>query len=259
MTDHSFTKNKSRAVPVRCTQCKMLHAGLCSVLTADELILFDAMSSCKKFTAGQMIRMEEEPVHFYANVISGVAKMIKSTSDGRQQIVGLILPADFIDRVFIDISTCTIEAVTDMELCSYPKKKFEALVREDPDLEHRLFTLALHDLEMAEEWMLLLGRKTAREKVATFLLMLAERVPHLSCPHMIGEDDHSVGSESTIDIPMIRADIADYLGLTMETVCRQMTLLKKDGVIELPDNHCFTSHDLNRLRDVAGQEPSIDI
>lgn len=229
------------------------------MLTPAEITLFNTMASSKKYSAGQIIRMEEEPITFYANVISGVAKMVKSTNDGRQQIVGLILPSDFIDRVFVDIATCSIEAITDLEVCRYPKKPFEAMIRNDSDLEHRLFTMALRDLEIAEEWMLLLGRKTAREKVASFLLMLVRRTPHLTCPNMSKKDDQAPASDLLTDIPMTRADIADYLGLTMETVCRQMTHLKKDRVIDLPDNHCFLNLDIDRLKEVAGHKPRLDI
>ena len=259
MTQYTMNKDNVTSVPVHCMHCKMLHSGLCETLTPQEMTQFNAMASSKKYSANQMIRIEDEPITFYANVISGVAKMVKSTSDGRQQIVGLILPSDFIDRVFVDIATCSIEAITDVEVCRYPKKPFEAMIRNDPHLGHNLLTLALRDLEMAEEWMLLLGRKTAREKVASFLLMLARRTPRLLCPHMDLENNPALAASELTDIPMTRADIADYLGLTMETVCRQMTHLKKDGVIDLPDNHCFINLDINRLKVEAGQEPLLDI
>ncbi len=242
--------NTSASLPQKCQHCTMRHAGLCATLTAPEMVQFNAMSHTKHFSAGQLIRLEGEPVSFYANVISGAAKTIKSTHDGRQQIVGLILPGDFIDRVFVEHAPCSVEAMSDMELCAYPRGRFEAIVKKDPDLEHRLLTLALDDLDQAEEWMLLLGRKTAREKVASFLLLLARRSHHFSCPHLVSERQAFAGP-LTIHIPMTRNNMADYLGLTTETVCRQMTSLRKDGVIDLPDNHCFTCPDIERLEQEA--------
>ena len=89
--------------------------------------------------------------------------------------------------------------------------------------------------------------------------MLTRRTPRLLCAHMDLENDPALAANELTDIPMTRADIADYLGLTMETVCRQMTHLKKDGVIDLPDNHCFINLDINRLKVEAGQEPLLDI
>lgn len=217
------------------------------------------MAVARTYDAGQIIRMEAAPLAFYANMVSGVAKMFKSTPDGRQQIVGLLFPGYFIDNVFAKKATCSVEAVSKVRLNAFPKKPFEKFVRNDPDLEHRLLTMALHDLEEAQEWMLLLGRKTAREKVATFLYMLASRKIHLPCPHTLADRLAGKEGEIVFDIPLVRSDIADYLGLTMETVCRQMTNLRKDGVVGLPDNHSFTVKDFDRLALEAGQTTSFEI
>jgi CRP/FNR family transcriptional regulator len=255
--EHMF--NKDTGLPRHCENCNIRHAGICAMLTPDERCSFNAVATAKHYQAGQMIRIEEEPVRFYANIISGVAKMYKSTDDGRQQIVGLLLPSDLLDRVFAHTATCSIEAITDMELCSYPKKQFEAIIRKDPDLEHRLFSITLHELDTAQEWMLLLGRKTAREKVASFLLMLSKRSPLLNCPHQEQGEKQTAVSKIIVEIPVTRSDIADYLGLTMETVCRQITHLKKDGVIDLPDNHSFCVSKPGLLAELAGQEHSFNI
>jgi CRP/FNR family transcriptional regulator len=247
----------------RCDSCKIRHAGICGTLTPAELAELSNMAINRQYTAGQMIRMEEEPITFYANVVSGVAKAFKSTSDGRQQIVGLLLQSDFLDRVFTATAPCSIEAVTDIKLCSYPKLALEAMILKDPELERRLFDMTLIELDQAQDWMLLLGRGTAREKVATFLLMLARRAPYLLCPYDERErNKHSTSAQDTskmvIAIPVTRSDMGDYLGLTTETVCRQMTTLKKEGIISLPDNHSFMVPDLNRLALQTGQHSSID-
>jgi CRP/FNR family transcriptional regulator len=97
------------------------------------------------------------------------------------------------------------------------------MMDEFPRLERKMFTMTVKDLVAAQEQMLLLGRKTAKEKVATFLLKLARRAAQQGHP------------PSPVALPMSRADIADYLGLTIETVSRTFTQLKREGIIGLPD------------------------
>lgn len=164
---------------------------------------------------------EESEVGFVANVLSGVVKLTKTMVDGREQIVGLQFPPDFLGRAYRAEAPYTAQALTAVELCTFPKNRFDAFLASHGDLEHRLFEATLDELDAARDWMLLLGRKTAREKVASFVAMIARRA--------VPAADGSV----RLALPLSRADIADFVGLTIETVSRQLTRLRADGVIRL--------------------------
>ena len=192
---------------------------------------------------------DEDTAEMFANVVSGVIKLAKTLADGRQQIVGLLFAPDFVGRAYSRNNPYFAEAATDVELCCFPRESFEALLKEVPDLEHRLFERTLDELDSAREWMLLLGRKTAEEKVASFLCLIAKRAIMTGCPH------HAAGGEPEFELPLTRADMADYLGLTIETVSRQITKLKTRGFIRLIDTHHFVVPDIHALCELAGQEP----
>lgn len=204
----------------------------------------------KKLSVGQTIISDEEPVDFFANVISGAVKLTKTLPDGRQQIVGLLFAPDFLGRAYSKNNPYTAEAATDVEICTFSNAAFERLVGEYPGLQQRLFKHTLDELDAARDWMLLLGRKTAEEKVASFLYMLAKRSVITGCEH---KGALATPGTATVDLPLTRADMADYLGLTIETVSRQLTRLKTANVIRLSTNRLILVPDINRLMQAAGQ------
>jgi CRP/FNR family transcriptional regulator len=229
----------------RCRHCKVRHRAVCGAMDDDQIAKLSAIAHRRKVPAGQVIMSDAEPASFFANIISGTAKLTKTTADGRQQIVGLLFPPDFLGRAFKRSNPYFAEAASDLEICVFPKDAFERIAAEYPELEHRLFERALDELDAAREWMLLLGRKTAEEKVADFLYLLARRSLMTHCA------DHITAS---FELPLSRADIADYLGLTIETVSRQLTRLKTSGVICLVNNRLIAVPDLEALGAVAGQD-----
>jgi CRP/FNR family transcriptional regulator len=175
-----------------------------------------------------------------------VVKLTKSLADGRQQIVGLQFASDFIGRPFRAHSPYFAEAATDVELCTFPRAPFESLVREFPGLEHRLFEHTLDELDAAQEWMLLLGRKTAEERVASLLLMIAKRMSAVGC------SSAAAGLNFVeFDLPLTRTDIADHLGLTIETVSRQITRLRGMNLIKLKGARRIVVPDLSALESIA--------
>ena len=177
--------------------------------------------------AGEALAMESDEVTGYANVIEGVIKLSRVLSDGRQQLVGLQFASDLMGRLYADENPLTAEAASDVELCRMPKLVLEQLVGTSAQLKQRLLQQSLQDLDEAREWMVTLGRKTAAERVASILLLIAAR--------SVGRDVPLTGSV-TFDLPLIRADMADFLGLTIETVSRSLTQLERQGVIELPSH-----------------------
>lgn len=232
--------------PEKCKRCSVRHQAVCSSLAPAELAVLNKIARKREFKAGQNILIAEEDMPYVATVVSGVIKLIQSLPDGRQQIVGMHFPPDFLGRTYGTKSRCFAEAVSDVDLCLFPKKEFENLLANYPDLETRLFQDTLDELDVARDWMLLLGRKTASEKVASFLAMIARRVPLQGCQH--SSEPHQI----SFHLPMTRADIADYLGLTIETVSRQMTRLKTHEIIRLHDNRDITILNMDRLSELAG-------
>lgn len=231
-------------IPERCDSCAVRHKAICAVLSREELGGLNRIARARVVPAGQVISGGADDIVF-ANIVSGVIKLTKTLADGRQQIVGLQFPPDFLGRTHGQPGTYFAEAATDVELCAFPSDGFKSMLKRYPDLEHRLFENTLDELDAAREWMLLLGRKTAQEKVASLLLMISRRVLDIGCAH--SEDMNF----AHFTLPLTRADIADYLGLTLETVSRQMTRLKTLGVIELIDNREISVPDLRALERVA--------
>lgn len=201
-----------------------------------------AKSSTKhKAVEGKELIGDAENIDHYSNVMSGVVKLTKTMADGRQQIVGLQFAPDFLGRPFSDESALTAEAATTVELCSFPRTAVERMMAEQPDMGSRILKQTLRELDQARDWMVTLGRKTAAEKVASFLLMIARNV-----------DPAAVPEATTFELPLSRAEIADFLGLTIETVSRQLTRLRSDRVIRIENNRQVTVDDMRRLAARAG-------
>jgi CRP/FNR family transcriptional regulator len=221
--------------------------AICGALSGNDLARINKIARQKKYQAGETIIFENDDVNYLGIVLSGVVKLGKLLPDGRQQIVGLQFPSDFMGRAFKDKATCNAEAATDVELCIFPRKPFESLLSEIHDLENRLFANTLDELDAARDWLLLLGRQSAREKVARFLLMIARRIPNIGC---------STGVEADtirFDLPLTRADMADFLGLTIETVSRQFTRLKKDRLIKIEQSRTIVVPSVSKLEAASGQ------
>jgi CRP/FNR family transcriptional regulator len=234
-------------VPLQCDHCVIRHRAVCGALTRDDLARIDHIARQKQYRAGETIFIEGDEVDYFGNVLSGVVKLSKLLPDGRQQIVGLQFASDFVGRAFRGKATCNAEAATDVELCIFPRKPFESLLTDIHDLEDRLFANTLDELDAAREWLLLLGRQPPRKKVAWFLLMIARRIPNIGCSADVEADS------IRFDLPLWRADIADFLGLTIETVSRQMTRLKTDGLIEVEQYRTITVPSVSRLEAAASQ------
>jgi CRP/FNR family transcriptional regulator, anaerobic regulatory protein len=210
---------------MRCTTCAIRHKAICDALSEEEIKALNRISRRRVVHAGQTILGEGDPNTIFGNIVSGVVKLTKTLDDGRQHIIGLLFASDFLGRAFRQDNPYYAEAATDVELCVFPAGGFEKLLPEHPGLEHRLFEFTLSELDACQEWMLLLARKKAEERVASFLLMIAKRVP--------GMENRDGRQGIHFQLPLSRSEISDCLGLTIETVSRQMTRLKTKGVIEL--------------------------
>ena len=225
--------------PGTCGTCPIRHRAICSECADEELAVLETLKSYRTFEKGETIVWAEEPLTHLSSVVSGVATLNRALDDGRCQIVGLMLASDFIGRPNRASTAHDVVAATDITLCRFAKPVFEDLLRTSPTLLKRLLEKTSDDLDAARDWMLLLGCKTAREKVAGFLSMLVRRSVH--------ESKMSPSDGMTVMMPLPRKDLANYTGLSVETTSRQFTRLREDGVIELPSAREIRVPNLARL------------
>jgi CRP/FNR family transcriptional regulator len=181
-----------------------------------------------------------------SSVVTGTATLTRVMEDGRTQIVGLLLPSDFIGRPGRQQLQYDIVAISDVTLCCFQRSPFEALVAETPHIGERMLEMALDELDAARDWMLLLGRKTAREKVASFLLLIHKR--------SVRPGGDALGEDLRLELPLTREVMATYLGLTIETVSRQLTALRKDDVIDVRGKKVIIIRDLVSLMMESGDD-----
>ena len=167
---------------------------------------------------GEELFSEGDDAEFFYEVVSGSIRSYKLLSDGRRQIDAFHLPGDIFGLEAGSEHRFSAEAVGDVTVIAYRRSRLSALIQDDAGFGDRLMNATLRSLERAQDHMLLLGRKTAQEKMATFLLDMADRL----------SDDHE-----HFELPMQRSDIADHLGLTIETVSRTLTQFARNGLIEL--------------------------
>ena len=222
-----------------CAACSVRDMAFCGVLTSEEMPRLQSILHTTQVDAHQPIIDEGEPSDYLFNVTGGAVKLYKLLPDGRRQITGFLFSGDFLGIAMNDKYAYSAEAVGRVSLCRFPRRKLEALLDEFPRLEKRLLGMASNELVQAQDQILLLGRKTAQEKIVSFLLNLSGRVVKRG------------GQPSPIELPMGRADIADYLGLTTETVSRTITTLKRNGVIRLLQGGAVDLPDLDALQELA--------
>ena len=224
-----------------CADCAVRLLAICGVLNSDELGDLKRASADIAFAAGATITYEGDVAKHVYNLTSGTLRLSKLLPDGRRQIAGFLFPGDFLGITMEDEHAFTVEAIGPATLCRFARSRFDGFVEAHPHLERRLYALAAHELAAARQQLVLLGRKTAAERVASFLLMLADRY----------KTTLDALSASEVVLPMSRSDIADYLGLRIETVSREITALKASRLIQLTTTHNIRLLDRERLEMMA--------
>ncbi|MBP7242079.1 transcriptional regulator FnrL [Amaricoccus sp.] len=235
-----------RSAETRCEVCPIRRRAVCAYCEPDDLEELDSFKSYRRFEAGETIAWAGERMSMVGSVVTGVAMLSRTLADGRRQMVGLLLPSDFLGRPGRAQNAYDVVAATETVFCMFQKPEFERLVARMPQIERRLLQMTLDELDSAREWMLLLGRKTAREKIASLFVIMARRDAALQREPKPG----------TLVFPLYitREAMADYLGLTIETVSRQISALRRDGVVELCENRTVRVPDLLRLIDESGDD-----
>ncbi|MDT9600886.1 cyclic nucleotide-binding domain-containing protein [Sphingosinicella rhizophila] len=223
-----------------CLACDVRTIAVCGVLDCGDLARMRTLGRTMRLKAGQPIFHEGDQATRVFTVTSGTLKLYKLLADGRRQITGFMFPGDFMGISVDDEHAFTVEALDDAILCSFPRNRFDEFAGEHPQLERELYRLATHELAAAQRQMVLLGRKTAVERLASFFITLLDRTGKMV------EDGREY-----IDLPMSRSDVADYLGLTKETVSRVLALLKDQRLIRLDTLNRIEILDGGRLVDMA--------
>ena len=227
------------AVAKEASRFDLTRSVVCRGLSQQAARPLMAIISLHRKAAGEVLFAEGDEADSIYEVVRGTVRLYKLLPDGRRLITAFLSAGHLLGLALDGVCVDTAEAVTDVTLCRYKRAAFERLVDEVPGLAKRLLAVTSDELRAAQERMLLLGRKSATEKVASFLMLMAAQQ---------GSDD-----AAAVAIPMTRRDIADYLGLTIETVSRTLTTLKQQGVIALPTATRIEIRDRDDLEEFSGE------
>lgn len=211
-----------------CTDCVIRQFSVCAALDKTELRELEHLGRQIRFASCETVFAQEEMTTSFYNLLDGVLRLYKLLPDGRRQIVGFSLPGDFLGLAASARHSLSADAIGPVIVCRFSKAPFARFIEDKPHLLRRINELAVRELSHARDHMVLLGRRSAEEKVATFLIGWRDRLVQLS------------GPSTTVALPMSRQDIADFLGLTIETVSRTFTKLERDRVIGImPGSVCL--------------------
>jgi CRP/FNR family transcriptional regulator len=225
-----------------CIGCPIRQHSVCAALSDEELPQLQKIRRRRRVDSEEQLAWEGDDHALLATVREGVVAMTASTIDGQDQIVGLAFAGDFVGRPFGGTTAFGIVPIGNVELCVFPRDAFDKLAREHRNMEHQLLLRTLEELDKTRGWLRLLGKTTARQKLAAFLIDLSRRssvaTERLEGPHL--------------RLPFNRRQIADILGLTIETVSRQFTMLREAGIVSLPNRRDVLITNLADLQRDAG-------
>lgn len=223
----------------QCDHCDARPSSVCNAIPDHLLDRLAAASVVLDIPPGTTFITEGEPATAFFNVTRGTAKLFKLLPDGRRQITGFAHLGHFLGLAVSDTFAFSAEAIDPVKLCRFSRARLRVLLDDFPAMEKRLLEVAANELVAAQEQMLLLGRKTARERLASFLVMQSRG--GAPCQPQ----------RRRIALPMTRSDIADYLGLTIETVSRTLTYFRTERLIDIPAQSELLIQDLEALENLA--------
>ncbi len=228
-----------------CANCDARSHSVCNAIDDKDLARLASSAVQVKIEPGHTFVDEGDTAESFFNITAGTAKLFKLLPDGRRQITGFATSGDFLGLAVSHAYSFSAEAVDEVKLCRFSRSKLRILLDDFPAMEKRLLEVASNELVAAQDQMLLLGRKTARERLASFLAARAHAPQH-HCPAQAGPR-----GMLRLALPMTRSDIADYLGLTIETVSRTLTKLKSEKLIDVPNATEIIIPNLHALEMVA--------
>jgi CRP/FNR family transcriptional regulator len=212
--------------PASCDLCTVRDRSICADLGPRELAQVEKTMARRTVAKGRALMEEGEPNDSLYVLVQGSFRLSKHLEDGRRQITGFLFPGDFVGVRPTEASAYTAEALEDSRVCHFPHKFLDAIAAECPGVKDRLIARGQTEYHKAQDHIVLLGKKTAEERVESFLQLVAASI-----------GDSGEAGAATTPLPMPRQDIADYLGLRLETLSRTLASLKKRGAIRELSRH----------------------
>lgn len=234
----------ARPSEILCHSCSARSSRLCSSLDEEAIYELDAIATRIEIKPGAYLFEEEDPADYVYNISAGLGLLERLSSDGRRQIMAFLFPGDFAGLLPDPAASVSAKALERLSACRWHIRDLDALMARHPELEHRLRRIGGRVLATTLDQVFVLGCKNAREKLAYFLL------------HMEKRQFAALGPRKTLHLPMTRVDIADYLGITVETVSRVFSRIKREGLIDLPDPNNVIIRQRELLEDIAEYYPN---
>jgi len=222
-----------------CQGCSARSTGLCSVLRTEEIGRMAGLSRSRVIEAGAVVMEEGSVADAVVTVASGMLKLYKTLPDGRRMITGFATAGDVIGLAAQGNYVYSAETVTASRVCRTARASLDGMAADNPAMQGRMFAITAADLTAAQDQILMLGCKSATERVCTFLRAMA---------HRGGSKDESL---PTAYLPMMRQDVAEYLGLRLETLSRVFRRLKDAGLITLLGKTRVRLNDPDRIAALA--------
>ena len=224
-----------------CAACPVRDRAACSALDEDQREELERAGRMVQLKRGETLFHAGDDARACATLITGALKISSIDGDGTEHILSLVHPAGFVGELFAPVAHHDVTAITDSRLCVFPADAYGRIVDRFPALGKALLRRSSEDLFASRMLVDLMGRRSAREKVAGFILAMADAASTSPC--------HPT---DRLELPLTRGEIAGMLGLTIETISRQLTRLERDGVIERDGARGIRLIDAARLASLAG-------
>lgn len=225
----------------RCLSCPVHRHPLCEALAGIQDVRSGRSSVLRRYAKSRLLLDGNRVPDKFGILVMGVVKLLHIREDGHQQIVGLLFPGAYLGPTQPLISHLIAEAATAVEICCFPRGTFEMLLKRNPRLEPAMLSHTLLELDDVRAWMRILTHRPALERVARFLVMLEQRTRHPNCRQ----------PREALELPLSRTELADYLGMTIETLSRQITRLRSADIIATSGRYLVRVKDWGRLQSLA--------
>ena len=226
-------------------------AEMADGLTSPELDALFMEGRLYTFNTGDNIITEGEPTTYFYDILSGTIALARNGRDGRRQILAFMGPRQFLGAASTPSYPNLATALTPVSAIKYPRKALENALATSPHFASNFRKVLTRILESSHDHIYTIGQRSAIERLASFLL-------YLRANQALFAPAGTRAPSTFIDLPMTRLDIADFLGLTIETVSRAFSTLKKRGIIAFKDSHNATVLDMDKLRELGGREDFTD-
>ncbi len=237
MTAVHLANNKD--YKTRCSLCKIRSYSFCRCLNDDQLEIFSKVSFEKKFTDKENIFLQNDPSTHLYNITEGNVKIYQLLDDGRIQIIGFLYPGDFFGTYKNNKYNYSAEAIGNLRVCVFDQRVLDKYMDQNPILAKELLNQTSYELTLAQDRMTVMGRLNAIEKISIFFINISNQRKRIGW------------QSNPISLSMTRQDIADYLGLTIETVSREISKLKTSNIIKIISSKQLFINDIEKLKQIS--------